>query len=182
MNSENSKENKAWVRFNKEVWFEKRTIPAAEYGKVFFIPKRGVSVPRKKLSLVRFHVYPSFYLDGEAIYSVEIIKSETIEEIRVFRNTYISDCLLKDFNSDETIVMIGDPNPEKGYETFLLRVINHSDNKEIARFIQKSFLDTKVRIKRNGIVEAIIGASGNSYIKNNFLKDLSNLVSELSEA
>ena len=181
MSDENGRENKAWVRFDEKIEIKKRKIPTAKYKGAFFIPKRGVSVHKRKTSLVHFYVYPSFYLDGKAIYSVEIIKSETIGRMEVFRNTYISDCLFKNFNGNETVVIIKDPNLEKGYETSLLRVVNYNNNEEIARFIQKSFLDTKVWINRNGIVEAIIGASENSYLKNNFLKHLSDLVSELSE-
>lgn len=78
--------------------------------------------------------------------------------------------------------MINDPNLEKGHETSLLRVVDYNNNEEIARFIQKSFLNAKVWIKKNGIVKATIGASENFYLENNFLKHLSDLVSELSEA
>ena len=183
MNDRSRKEDKAWVRFDEKIKIRKKEIPATKYKGVLFIPRKKSFVPRKsKLCLVHFSVYPSFYLDGKAVYSVEIIRSEIIGRIKIFRNTYISDCLFENFNGGETIVMIKDPNLEKGHETSLLRIVDHSNNKEVARFIQKSFLDAKVWINRNGIVEAIIGASENSYLENNFLKHLSNLVSELSEA
>ena len=78
MNDGSRREDKALVTFNEEIEIKKRKIPTAKYKGAFFIPKRGVSVHKGKTSLVHFYVYPSFYLDGKAIYSVEIIKSETI--------------------------------------------------------------------------------------------------------
>ena len=178
-----NRRDKAIVIFNESIEIKGEIIPAARCKiegiseELFFIPAKGTSIPDK--SEPYLVLLPSFYYDEKSIYSVKIIKSERVGEIKIFNNIFISGDLFKSINGNKVAVIIMDPGGE--HKTLLLRIAINNDNRKIVgRFIVKNLLleHTQVRVK-NGIIEIILEPLEDfNYLRNEFLKHLSGELSE----
>ena len=168
---------KATVVFNKTREIGGVEMLVAEYirdnsEKVFFIPAKGCPIPLKDEPCLI--LLPSSYYNRKIIYSVKIIRPEKVGKIKMFEDVYIPDDLFQSIDSEISVIIM---NPKKGISTLLLRVAVNNGNKEtVGRFLAKNIPleHTEVQIK-NGIIEMIIEPLEDfNYLKNGFLKHLSN--------
>jgi hypothetical protein len=189
----------ALVRFDE--WIKtkgrKERVMAAEYTgtncfgkvwKVLLVSNNGSAVPEWNKQYLVFlpkkHYYSNIYYNAVSVFRVKVIMPETVGEIKVFNNIFIPAPLFKNFNGSKTMVIIRDPDLEGEHKTSLLRIITNNGNEEIVkRFVKKNLLLEDIKVKKSGIIEAVTEESEDpDFLKNDFLKLLSDFVSELSEA
>lgn len=170
------------VEFNEKIEIRGKKVPAARYKGILLISKKSF-VPRQNKEYLVFlpaimENFP-FYVNGESVYSVKIIKSEEIKRLEVFKNTYILHSLLRKFNKKEAVILFNEPNER--YDSYFVLVYVKNINKEeiIKRFLRKNLLLKKRIEAKDGVIKLIINHSEDMvYINTILFHDLPNILSE----